>query len=243
MPNYLTDFYQEIRDIYSNNYRSKELEDRFIKAGKDKACRIISKLKPRVNQRTNINITASAAFVALPSDFLGCYLPAIYKLKYNAKLEDSSLKEILVNIYDKKTYYSSNSISSKFTPEGRVRYIPPTAYINSYQDEGFCIEIFQNDTKTFSLWFDEDQAVSARTETNFSYSGIHQIEESKDTVTNDIRDEFIDLCLYHACLEAQRQLAKEAQTSSDIQKANIFGEQAIFYSKSINSLASLGIAD
>lgn len=239
MPNYLTDFYQEIRDTYSNNYASGELEDRFIKAGKNKACRVISKLKPRVNQRVDVVITANSTSVALPANFLSCYLPSIYKLKYNSKLEDTSLKDLLVNIYDKKTYCSSDNVS-RFTPEGKVKYIPGHLLSSSSDlDNSFSIEIFQNDTKTFSLWFDEEQSISARTEKNFIYNAIHEIEESKDTVTHDIRDEFIDLVLYHTCLEANRQLAKEDKP----QASKTFGEQAIFYSKSINNLASLGIAD
>jgi len=255
-PDYLADFYQEVRDLYDNNYRSKELQDRFIKAGKNQACIIISKDKPRINQRANISIAANDTSIEMPSNFYNCYLAAAYKLKYGKALTDSASQNLLINPYDKKTYAIGGN--SRFTPEGRIiarRRVasglsiggwPSLSGYDSFDsddDTGISLEFFQNDNKGWSLWFDQDQSVAARTENGFSYTAIHEITASKDTVTNDIRDKFLYICLREACLEAQRQLAKEAQSSSDIQKANIFGEQARFYDSQLFSLGSMGSAD
>lgn len=234
-PTPLEVFYQEIRDIYEQNSKSKELRESFIRAGKDKACRIISRYKPRPNQRADVSITAESASVALPANFLSCTLGAIYKLKYNEKIEDSSLADITIDIYNKNTYQSVSS--SRFTADGRVRFISHIAGIpveNTSYLSGFKIEIFANDSKGFSLWFDEDQVVSARTEKNFNYSGLHEITDTKDTITQNIRDIFIDICLKETLLEAARQVGREGNTTL----SNLFLAQSKEYGLSLNDIAA-----
>lgn len=233
--NYLTDFYAEIRGLYNKNACSRELTDSVIKAGKDQACLVISRLKPRANQRADVAIDSSNSFIDLPANFYSAYLDAVYRLKYNTRLTDKRAKEVLIDTY-KKQSYSFGASSSRFNAAGRVRAFWGE---DCDENESVSIEIFSNGKKGWSLWLDPDQMVSTRTEKQWPYNAVHEITADLDTITNDIRDIFKKICLQETLLEAQRQAAKDGK--ADI--AKIYGDQAREYGYSLADIGSTGAAD
>jgi len=254
MPNYLEDFYLELRSYISNNKYSTEVQDSHINAGQKQTCLFISRYKPRVNQKKDVVITDNATSVELPSNFRSATLGALHKLKYNSNLLDTNLAKEQIDIYKSNSYGSQ--LKSRFDSDGRVFAQMPNfgnavggwpglGNYENYNTRGnnidtFTIEIFSNGKKGWSLWFDDGQEVVARTEKLFPYIAIHEITSTEDTITNDIRDVFIDWCARHTFLEASRQFAKEGKTS----EAKIMAEQAELYGQSIWDLgATVAVSD
>lgn len=251
MPNYLEDFYQELRDYLSNNKRSTAVQNSYINTAQKQTCLFISRYKPRVNQKKDVIIDANSASVELPSNFRSAKLGALYKLKYKNSLLDSSLANQEIDIYSNNSY--GNQRRSRFDTDGMAFAQVPNfggnpiggwPGLGSYADynlrgsvgsvDSFILEIFSNGKKGWSLWFDDDQEVTARTEKLFPYTAIHEITADLDTITSDIRDVFLDLCSKYTFLEASRQFAKEGQTS----EAKVFAEQAELYGNSIFELGA-----
>jgi len=254
-PNYLEDFYLELRSYISNNKRSGLVEDSHINAGQRQTCLFISKYKPRVNQKLDVPITGNSTSVELPSNFRSTTIGALYKLKYNSNLLDANLAKQEIDIYKNNSYGSQ--LRSRFDTDGRAFAQVPNfggnpiggwPGLGSYESyntrgssvDGFTIEVFSNGKKGWSLWFDDGQEVSTRTEKLFPYTAIHEINGTTDTITNDIRDVFLDLCAKNSFLEASRQFAKEGKTS----EAKIMLEQAELYGQSIFDLgATVAVSD
>lgn len=251
---YLTDFYDELRSFISSNKYSNKIENNYINAAQKQVCLIISRYKPRVNQKQNINITANSTSVDLPSNFRSAKLGALYKLKYNSNLLDGNIANQEIDIYSNTTY--GNQLRSRFDSDGRVYARiphfsnpvggwPSLGYYDQYKNssgtiDSFNLEIFSNGKKGWALWFDDGQEVLERTERLFPYTAIHEITEDLDTITSDIRDVFLDLCAKYTFLEGSRQYTKEGKTS----EAKLLADQADLYGQSIFSLqATVAVSD